>query len=142
MASLGPKYLFGPKSTWNVCVMLRFSNFWFLLVHFLNFLDATFITITQKLLNYLLNITHFYDHKTAFCLVIIGTVWHLFVNFEMKRPKKRFLEYSTHYPKWILKNQKFENLNTTHTFNLDLGPKDIWVQEILLLEVWLIGGRN
>ena len=27
----------------------------------------------------------------------------------------------------------------THKFYVDLDPKDIWVQEILLLEVWVMG---
>ena len=28
--------------------------------------------------------------RTSFCLVIIGTVWHLFLNFEIKKPKSGF----------------------------------------------------
>ena len=43
-------------------------------------------------------------------------------------------------PKWTPSNQKFENLSTTRKFYFDLGPKRYWVEEILLLEVWVMGG--
>ena len=41
------------------------------------------------------------------------------------------------------KNQKIENPSTTRKLYVDLGrKKNIWVQEILLLEVWVMGKLN
>ena len=42
-------------------------------------------------------------------------------------------------PKWTPKNLKFENLRTGHK-SYDMVQKDIWVQDILLLDVWTRGG--
>ena len=89
----------------------------------------------RNLTNYLLNITHFYDNKyfrksfyqNNFSSFFIGTVWHLFSNFEIKRPKKCFFEYFTQHwmnsKKWTPKNHKFKNPSTTQKFYVDLGPK-------------------
>ena len=63
-----------------------------------------------------------YFIRTSFRLVIIGPVWHLFSNFEMKRSKKCFWNIlpSLRIPKCsqkITKNQK-----TEHVY-FDLDPK-------------------
>ena len=44
--------------------------------------------------------------------------------------------------KWIPKNQKIQNPAQTHKLYVDVGwvQKDIWVEEILLLEVCVRGG--
>ena len=36
------------------------------------------------------NMLESYFIRTIFRLVVTGTVWHLFPNFEMKRPKRGF----------------------------------------------------
>ena len=86
----------------------------------------------SNLANYLLNITHFYDHKsyfirTTFRLVIIRTIWHLFSNFEIKRSKKCvigiFYPSLKKFQKCTLKNENFENQSPIYKFYVDLGPK-------------------
>ena len=70
-------------------------------------MQILFISLTN-LANNLLNIT-------PFRIVIIVTGWHLFSNFELKRPKKL---------KWTPNNKKkIENLSSTHKFYFDLCPK-------------------
>ena len=67
-----------------------------------------------------------YFIKAFFCLVIIGTAWQPFSNFEIKRPKKcfmYFLPFIEKIPKWTPKNRRYESLSTIHIFYFDLGPK-------------------
>ena len=47
--------------------------------------------------------------------------------------------YKCKIKKWTTESQKFENLRTTHKFYVDLSPKRYLGQEILLLEVWVMG---
>ena len=55
------------------------------------------------------------------------------------KTKKRFwniLPIIEKIPKWTPKNQKFQNLSTTHE------PYFIWAQKILLLELWAMWGSK
>ena len=44
--------------------------------------------------------------------------------------------------KWTPKNQKIKNPSTTQYSMLSKVQKDIWIQDILLLEVWVKGGEG
>ena len=65
------------------------------------------------------NAKEFLSQKSPKLFAQHNTVWHLFKNFEIKRQKSFFGNILL----IIEKIQNFENLSTTHTFYVDLGPK-------------------